>query len=319
MPTAHRVFETMNSWGAQRKPFLFLLDFEKEQGEIVPLCQIEQTGIRYQINATPPRWEGPIDLTKMPISFAAYKKQFDAAQRAFQQNEASYLNLTTPTPIATNLSLADIYTYTRAKYKLYWAHNFVCFSPEPFVQIKAGKIYSYPMKGTIRASVDHAAQTLLNDPKERAEHRQAIEGVATDLRQVAHQVKVPRFRFIETVQTPPAPLLQASSEVCGQLADGYRGQLGTIFDRLLPAGSICGTPKADSFKLIRDIETYRRQFYTGVFGVFDGNRVDSAVLIRFIEQTEQGLVYKSGGGITAQSNAGEEYNEMIDKVYVPIN
>ena len=61
-----------------------------------------------------------------------------------------------------------------------------------------------------------------------------------------------------------------------------------------------------------------QKFYTGIFGVFDGENLDSAVMIRFIENDENELFFKSGGGITAKSNAKAEYEELIQKVYVPI-
>ena len=54
-------------------------------------------------------------------------------------------------------------------------------------------------------------------------------------------------------------------------------------------------------------------------GYFDGDNLDSAVLIRFIEQDGKGrMIFKSGGGITFQSNVRSEYEEMKQKVYVPI-
>ncbi len=62
----------------------------------------------------------------------------------------------------------------------------------------------------------------------------------------------------------------------------------------------------------------KRKFYTGICGIFDGKTFDSGVMIRFIEKTPNGLVYKSGGGITARSIAENEYQEMIQKIYVPI-
>ncbi len=66
-------------------------------------------------------------------------------------------------------------------------------------------------------------------------------------------------------------------------------------------------------------EQYNRGYYTGVFGIFDGNSLDSGVMIRFIENIDGILYYKSGGGITSLSTVELEYQEMIDKVYVPIN
>ena len=60
-------------------------------------------------------------------------------------------------------------------------------------------------------------------------------------------------------------------------------------------------------------------FYTGVMGYFDGETLDSAVMIRFIQQEADGsFSFRSGGGITARSEMEKEYNELIQKVYVPI-
>lgn len=47
-------------------------------------------------------------------------------------------------------------------------------------------------------------------------------------------------------------------------------------------------------EIIREAETYDRGFYTGVMGYFDGKNLDSAVMIRFLEHTDGGFVYKSG-------------------------
>ncbi len=66
-----------------------------------------------------------------------------------------------------------------------------------------------------------------------------------------------------------------------------------------------------------NVENYEREFYTGIFGIFDGNSFDSYVLIRFIEEKDGELFYKSGGGITCDSDAFLEYEELLDKIYLP--
>ena len=71
-------------------------------------------------------------------------------------------------------------------------------------------------------------------------------------------------------------------------------------------------------KIITEAEICNRGFYTGIFGYFSGNVLDSGVMIRFIENTEKGMVFKSGGGITSFSNVEKEYNELIDKVYLTV-
>ena len=110
--------------------------------------------------------------------------------------------------------------------------------------------------------------------------------------------------------------MQVSSEIVGELPDDWHAQLGDVFERLLPAGSVSGAPKQKTVEIIEDTEAQARGFYTGVCGYFDGKKLDSGVMIRFIEQTENGLVFRSGGGVTCFSDARAEYDEMIDKVYL---
>jgi para-aminobenzoate synthetase component 1 len=87
---------------------------------------------------------------------------------------------------------------------------------------------------------------------------------------------------------------------------------------MLPAGSICGAPKAKTVSIIQDVEQDLRGYYTGIFGYFDGENLDSAVNIRYLEKKNDQLLYRSGGGITFLSDLESEYNELIEKIYVPV-
>ena len=308
----------MNKLGAAQVPFLFVIDFLKEKGKLIPLDEMTQE-IRFQIDRNSPEFPSEIRLKKQPISFENYQKQFEFVHQNLHYGNSFLTNLTCETPIEINLSLEEIFIYSKAKYKLFWKDQFVCFSPETFVKIREGKIYSYPMKGTIDAAIENAEEKILSDKKEMAEHFTIVDLIRNDLSKVAKKVSVPKFRYIEEIQTNERKLLQVSSEISGELPEDYPKNLGTIFEKLLPAGSICGAPKEKTIEIICQGESYDRKFYTGVFGVFDGKNVDSAVMIRFIEKQDQTLVFKSGGGITHQSKAIDEYNEMIQKVYVPIH
>ncbi|RKZ38947.1 MAG: hypothetical protein DRQ49_12905 [Gammaproteobacteria bacterium] len=75
--------------------------------------------------------------------------------------------------------------------------------------------------------------------------------------------------------------------------------------------------KAAKVEIIKEVESYRRGFFTCVFGYFDGEQLDSAVMILFIEKNPNQLIYKSGGGITIDSNVSLVYQEMLEKVYIP--
>ena len=131
-------------------------------------------------------------------------------------------------------------------------------------------------------------------------------------------MEVDRYRYLDEVPTHRGRLLQVSSEISGRLPAGYAEHLGDMLFGMLPAGSISGAPKRKTVEIIREAETYERGFYTGVMGYFDGETLDSAVMIRFLEQDGDRFIFKSGGGITFQSRARDEYEEMISKIYVPI-
>jgi para-aminobenzoate synthetase component 1 len=110
-----------------------------------------------------------------------------------------------------------------------------------------------------------------------------------------------------------------SSEISGILKPEFDGKLGSIMKKLLPAGSILGAPKPKTLEIILDAEGYDRGYYTGVCGWFDGKNLDSCVMIRFIEKEGDALYFKSGGGITHMSRLEDEYQEMKNKIYVPIH
>ena len=70
-------------------------------------------------------------------------------------------------------------------------------------------------------------------------------------------------------------------------------------------------------EIIQEVEGYSRGYFSGVFGIYNGESFDSGVMIRYVEKNKDGYVYKSGGGITLDSDVKSEYNELLDKVYLP--
>ncbi len=311
------VFDEMNRLGNERIPFLFAIDFDKENGMIFPLSELPDE-ISYSTIQHSVKYNKSYEFIKKPISFNAYKKQFDEITKAFDEG-LEVINLCCDTEIETDLSLEEIYEYADSKYRLIFKNHFVCFSPETFVKIKDGKILTYPMKGTIDAGIENAAEIILNDPKEIEEHQKVVDLMCEDIKKVAANPKISKFRYIDEIQAKGKKILQVSSEIEAELGKDFNRQLGDIFDKLLPAASICGVPKNFSLEVINKAEKMERGFYTGVFGVFDGENLDSSVLIRFIEKRGKRLIYKSGGGVTPQSVAEKEYNEISEKVYVPFN
>lgn len=317
----NKAVELMNEYGSKAIPFLFIIDFDMKQFEVLTDDEVEENDILYDMLSKSQSVYTPqkISLEKNPIDFSIYKRSFEIVMDEIHKGNTYLLNLTFPTSIKCECSLKEIYENSKAKFKLLYKDKFVVFSPEPFVVIKDGVISSFPMKGTIDASIENAEEIILADEKELAEHNTIVDLIRNDLSIVAKNVRVEKFRYVEKLETSGKPLLQVSSKITGNLEENYQKNIGAIIAKMLPAGSISGAPKKKTIEIINSAELSPRGFYTGVFGKFDGKNLVSAVMIRFIENTGKGLVYRSGGGITHLSNAKTEYQEMIDKVYVPIN
>ena len=315
----HQIAEQINRLAAARTPFLFIINYKAEHGYVIKQDELNNEFVRFEIESASKPIDMTIDWSVKPISLQDYQPKFEFVVDQIHKGNSFLTNLTQPTEVQTNLSLFDLFQFGSAKYKLWLRNKFVVLSPESFVRIQGHTISSFPMKGTIDASIENAAEMILNDPKEKAEHATIVDLIRNDLSLVAENVDVKRYRYIEKLTTNRQDLLQVSSEISGQLPENFYSRLGDILFSLLPAGSITGAPKPKTMEIIEQAEGYERGFYTGICGWFDGENLDSAVMIRFVEQKGEQLIFKSGGGITSQSDLKKEYEELIQKVYVPIS
>ena len=312
-----------------------------------------------------------------PPLYEDYERSFNIVKSNIMAGNSYLTNLTCRVPVSCNLSLEEIFHRAKGKYKLLLrrkrtqaedkdhlkeeAQNkahlkeenteenltpFVCFSPETFVRIKGGRIYSYPMKGTLDASLPDAEKQLMEDRKEAAEHATIVDLIRNDLSRVAEDVRVDKYRYIDVLHTNKGDILQTSSEISGRLPEDYPHHLGEILDAQLPAGSITGAPKDKTMQIIQEAEGYDRGCYTGIMGIYDQGELNSAVMIRFIEEetspvdfetdgeknfkakegkasegkepkASRELYFKAGGGITSKSDCWREYEEVIQKIYLP--
>ena len=314
--------EKLNKFGLEKEPFLFVISYDFSKFYIEKISQIP-SNIKFQLDEKENLEKSfkKTKLEKFPITFKEYEKKFDILQEEIKKGNSYLLNLTAKTKIQTSISLDEIYENTKSKFKLRFQNerdDFVCFSPERFVQIMDNKICTYPMKGTIDASILNAKEKILADKKEMAEHTMVVDLLRNDLGIIGSNVRVENFRYVETINAGDKKLLQVSSKISANLEDNWSNKIGDILSSILPAGSITGTPKKKTVEILKNIENYDREFYTGIFGVFDGKNLDSSVMIRFIQkELNDEMYYKSGGGITCDSKAKLEYEELIDKIYLP--
>lgn len=317
-------FDKLDFLGKESVPFLFIIDFEQKKPLVFQLNELPEN-IFYKTprfsskQAVKSEFPSTIVFNKKTVSKDRYRNAMEIVMDHINYGDSYLLNLTMPTEIDTNLSLLNVFEKSNSIFRLYYNNEFVCFSPEIFVNITDGRISSYPMKGTIDATVPDAKNKLLQSKKEIAEHNTIVDLIRNDLSIIAKKVRVNRFRYIERIKTYSNDLLQVSSEIEGELSENYASKIGSILSKLLPAGSISGAPKEKTIEVILKAEQYERGYYTGVFGVFDGKNLDSGVMIRYIENNNGKLQFKSGGGITAMSKLDDEFQELIDKVYVPFN
>lgn len=313
----------MNDYFGKGIPFLAIISFDREIGEVYELDDCASQEIYYNVNGKSNRSESytfprPPSLRYLLPNRDLYNAQFCQVSQHIKAGNTYLINLCSRTELLGDLDLLKLFDSSQAPYRLYFRDEFVVFSPEPFVRVEQGQISAFPMKGTIDAGLDNAAEQLLSDKKERAEHYTIVDLIRNDVGAVCDSVDVDRFAFIQEFPTSKGPVLQMSSEISGKLSQNFIYAPGDLFYSILPAGSITGAPKQKTVEILKSVESTARGFYTGVMVLFDGAVIDSGVLIRFIERSDTDrFYYRSGGGITHQSDVNREYEELARKVYLP--
>jgi para-aminobenzoate synthetase component 1 len=209
----------------------------------------------------------------------------------------------TPAPFSAYLCLGDKYVLSA--------------SPERYLSLNKGKLISQPIKGTRPRGSDQNSDGLLKadletNIKDRAENVMIVDLVRNDLARVSvpGSVKVEELFGIYSY----SHVHQMVSTVCSELEKGL-----SWFDALkatFPMGSMTGAPKIAALNWIDEFEFSNREWYSGALGYIDpeGN-MDFNVLIRsiFYDDFQKKLAYYAGGAITIDSDAEDEYREMMVK------
>ena len=243
--------DLLNQWGKEKKPFVFLIDFEcrKPLAWLFDDCPDDfKYNFQGVSNHNYSKAVRQFQFDKSPISIQEYAVKFNKVKEHISYGNSFLINLTCSTTINTDLSHQDIFEATSSKYRVWFKNHFVCFSPETFIRIKNGKIYSFPMKGTIDANIQDAKEIILNDPKEQAEHATIVDLLRNDLSMVSKNVRVLRYRYYEELKTQHGKIGQVSSEIAGELPDNFNACIGDIVFSLLPAGSVSGAPRKKPWK-----------------------------------------------------------------------
>ncbi|WP_111978385.1 aminodeoxychorismate synthase component I [Algibacillus agarilyticus] len=195
-------------------------------------------------------------------------------------------------------------------------HTVLCLSPERFLKLKANKIQTKPIKGTLprgktAAEDQKLAKQLLHSEKDRAENLMIVDLLRNDISKVAtpKSVHVPHLFKIESF---PA-VHHLVSTITGELAENK-----SAFDLLrgaFPGGSITGAPKIRAMQIIEELEPHRRDIYCGSIGYIDWNgKMDTNIAIRTLLADDKRLCCWAGGGLVIDSNVTSEYQETYHKV-----
>jgi para-aminobenzoate synthetase/4-amino-4-deoxychorismate lyase len=196
-------------------------------------------------------------------------------------------------------------------------HHVLSLSPELFIENRAGRIVTRPMKGTAPrgktpAEDETIKRMLAADEKSRAENLMIVDLLRNDVGRIAKMgsVKVESLFSVETYRS----LHQMTSTIAADLQPGLK--LGDILRALFPCGSVTGAPKIRAMQIIDEVERAPRGLYTGSIGFLAPNGDFSFnVVIRTAVVNESGRgVIGIGGGIVADSQEEAEFNECLLKL-----
>ncbi len=191
----------------------------------------------------------------------------------------------------------------------------VCNSPELFMRCRENSVETRPIKGTAPRSgnkdMDNRnREGLLSSQKDQAELFMIIDLLRNDIGKVCKKgtVKVRDSKRIEAYEN----VFQLIGIVEGRLNDNknYIDLLKAVF----PGGSITGCPKVRSMEIIEELETYKRNIYTGTIFHLNRNNFVSNIVIRTAVIRGNRIFINSGGAVTIDSDPESEYNETIHKV-----
>ena len=194
-------------------------------------------------------------------------------------------------------------------------YSLVGSSPEILVRVRDGEVTIRPIAGTRKRGRDRAedealAKELLADPKELAEHLMLLDLGRNDVGRVAKTgtVKTTQQMHIENY----SHVMHIVSNVIGELSPKYDALAALIAG--FPAGTVSGAPKIRAMEIIDELEIERRSFYAGCIGYFSGNgNMDTCIALRTGLVKNDKLYIQAGGGIVADSNAEDEFQEAQNK------
>jgi para-aminobenzoate synthetase component 1 len=189
-------------------------------------------------------------------------------------------------------------------------------SPERFLQVIDHQVLAQPIKGTLRRDKNpeidkHRGVALQNDEKNRAENLMIVDLLRNDIGQHCNPGSI-SVKTLFGLQSFPN-VHHLVSDIIGTLKT--ESSSIDLFRDCFPGGSITGAPKKRAMEIIEELESGSRGVYCGSIGYINNNGdMDTNIAIRTVSCDGELLTCWGGGGIVADSNADDEYQESLDKI-----
>ncbi len=188
-------------------------------------------------------------------------------------------------------------------------------SPERFLKSDGRTVETKPIKGTRpRGSSVKEDETLARDltqsEKDRAENVMIVDLLRNDLSRASEDrsVKVTRLCELESFATVHHLVSTITSTLKSDTSNV------DLLKACFPGGSITGAPKVRAMEIITELESSARGPYCGSLGYLSfSGEMDTNILIRSMTCIGQHITFRAGGGIVADSNPSDEYEETLDK------
>lgn len=283
---------------------------------------------KLEINGKPPRGNGPGHRRAQPlklqpmISRKSYNRSIERIKQHIIDGNIYQVNLThflsgnwNGDPWNLFKALMKRNPVNHAACLLHPDFNIISLSPEKFISIRKDMILTEPIKGTRprgRTEKEDANErsALLESRKEAAELNMITDLLRNDLGKICKTGSVEVLKHRETIAL--SNVWHTYSVIKGVLPAQFSPVEAVL--SLLPGGSITGCPKKRAIEIINKLEQYNRNLYTGTIGIqFPDGSSDWNIAIRTLLQEKERVLLGVGGGITIDSNAGDEYLETLAK------
>lgn len=256
-------------------------------------------------------------------SYDSYSAAFSAIAEHIDRGDCYQVNLTqrfkahsTGDPLAAYLRLRRA---TQAPFSAYFnwgAGALLSLSPERFIRLLGNEVLTQPVKGTRPRGAtprqdSELARELAASEKDKAENLMIVDLLRNDLGRVCEtgSIEANQLFALESYSN----VHHMVSSITGILENGYDAL--DLLAGCYPGGSITGAPKLSAMQIIAQLEQEARRAYCGTaFYLGPEGSFDSSITIRSLLWCADELSCWAGGGIVADSDCGQEYQECFDKV-----